>query len=178
MRFLQSIIKDSIDSVFSETVTLDGCFLAGRKEVFTEIMWNENIKGFHLYDIDISQRISSRYIIGVYSNILITHLSNGNFDYKWLNETFNYHAENKIANNSTIPLSFEIPFKLDLYGFKLITNIIIETNSFYHYFKLWNFLFKKHPYYLRTYLCPPYYLVKNILKKYFYKCFHLLTIVS
>ncbi len=51
---------------FSEVVVLDGCFIAGRKEVFAKYKWNDELlKGFHLYDVDLCIRVSEHCKLGV-----------------------------------------------------------------------------------------------------------------
>ncbi len=70
-------------NTYSEVVTLDGCFLALRKEVFTYYHFDENLKGFHGYDLDICLQVFSKLKIVVANNILFKHLSNGNKNEKW-----------------------------------------------------------------------------------------------
>lgn len=62
---------------------LDGVFLACRREVWQAFPFNENIKGFHAYDIDFSVRIADSYQNIVSSKILLSHFSEGNMDEKW-----------------------------------------------------------------------------------------------
>lgn len=87
---------------YSRVAVLDGCFIAGRKELFKKYKWNEkNLDGFHMYDIDISLQVGKSYINVVSNNILIKHLSVGNMGYDWLIESENYHKVNK----ASFPLS-------------------------------------------------------------------------
>ena len=59
---------------------LDGVFLAIRKEVFTEFCFNEKLTGFHAYDVDICQRISTRYQNIFTNRFEIFHQSEGKVD--------------------------------------------------------------------------------------------------
>lgn len=81
---------------YSEVAVLDGCFLAGRNEVFEKYKWNEDLlKGFHLYDLDMSLQIKAKYKIAVANDIKIVHLSEGNFGSDWLKESEKFHHKNK-----------------------------------------------------------------------------------
>ncbi|OWK97105.1 hypothetical protein AP75_12990 [Kaistella haifensis DSM 19056] len=62
---------------------LDGVFLACRRAVWKAFPFNENIKGFHAYDIDFSVRIANSYQNIVSSKILLSHFSQGKMDEKW-----------------------------------------------------------------------------------------------
>jgi hypothetical protein len=69
-------------------VTLDGLFLATTRLVFKEFQFDENkFKNFHCYDIDFSLQIYQKYDVVVNQNILIEHLSVGNFNENWITET-------------------------------------------------------------------------------------------
>ncbi|WP_295809010.1 glycosyltransferase [uncultured Apibacter sp.] len=77
--------------------SLDGVFLACRKKVYLEFQFNNNLKGFHGYDIDFSLRVASKYINIVTGEILIKHFSYGNLSQDWFTEIIN------IRNNYIIP---------------------------------------------------------------------------
>ena len=80
--------KSGNDPVFLNTVTkiqtpvfgVDGVFLAMKKEIFQELGFNEKLKGFHGYDLDISLNSANRYKNYVISDILIEHFSLGGAD--------------------------------------------------------------------------------------------------
>jgi hypothetical protein len=80
-------------SGFDYTVTLDGVFICVRKEVWRQVKFDEeHLKGFHLYDIDFSFRISLTYKVAVTFEIDITHLTEGgDFGNAWLNYTILWH---------------------------------------------------------------------------------------
>lgn len=81
---------------YSEVAVLDGCFLAGRNEVFEKYKWNEVLlKGFHLYDLDMSLQIQATYKLAVANEIKIVHLSEGNFGMDWLKESEKFHSKSK-----------------------------------------------------------------------------------
>lgn len=80
--------KSGKDPVFLNTVTkfrtpvfgIDGVFLAMKKEIFQELGFNEKLKGFHGYDLDISLNSANQYKNYVISDILIEHFSLGGAD--------------------------------------------------------------------------------------------------
>lgn len=74
--------------VLSDAVVCDGVFLAFPKAIFNNISFDDqNFKGFHCYDSDISmQVITSGYKIKILNNMLIEHYSEGSVDLKFHNE--------------------------------------------------------------------------------------------
>lgn len=149
------IVKESDNAVFSKTVTLDGCFLCGRMQVFTQISWNEQIGGFHLYDIDISQRIGIKYTVGVFHNIVVSHLSEGSFDKAWLKSTLNYHNKYGISNTSTIPVTEHEKYGYDLHGFNSLVVVMAVTRSYRYFLQLWLQFVKLYPNRMSSYYYPP-----------------------
>lgn len=63
---------------------VDGVFMAIRKNNFIPYKFNEELKGFHGYDLDLSLRISKKLQNYVVDDILIEHFSKGNLDKTWL----------------------------------------------------------------------------------------------
>lgn len=91
-----NVKKSDYTKEINETVVLDGCFLAMRKNIWKEFNFNESeLKGFHLYDIDISLRLSKEYKLLINNEIVIKHLSEGTFDQKWYIESKKFHKNNQ-----------------------------------------------------------------------------------
>lgn len=65
---------------------LDGVFLAVRKIVYKEHPFNEELKGFHGYDLEFSLSIAKKYQNIVVNDILLEHFSKGNFNTNWFVE--------------------------------------------------------------------------------------------
>ncbi|MDQ6812944.1 MAG: glycosyltransferase family protein [Bacteroidota bacterium] len=85
-------IKEGI--YLNQTVTVDGCFLFTTRKVYSEITFDDRtFKGYHCYDVDYSIQVGLKYKVGVISNILITHLSLGSYDYTWLEDTVQLHKK-------------------------------------------------------------------------------------
>ncbi len=59
---------------------LDGVLLGMRCDIYQEFKFNEDLKDFHGYDIDISWRTSFNFTNYVSNDILIHHFSNGKPD--------------------------------------------------------------------------------------------------
>ena len=53
--------------------TLDGLFLFARREVWERFPFDENIPGFHFYDVDFSFRIAQHYRVEVAPKLMIEH---------------------------------------------------------------------------------------------------------
>lgn len=89
--------KMHLDSVprasVKEVITLDGVFLCAPKKIIEEIPFDENLlKGFHLYDIDISWRISKKYKVAVSFDIDMLHFTEGgDFGDRWVDATIKWH---------------------------------------------------------------------------------------
>ncbi|WP_332018611.1 glycosyltransferase [Kaistella sp.] len=63
---------------------LDGVFLGINKLKFNDISFNEDLQGFHAYDLDISLNAATKYNNYVINDILIEHFSIGSPDKSWL----------------------------------------------------------------------------------------------
>ena len=87
--FLQPDADVSIENV----VTIDGVFMACRKEVWQQVQFDqENIRGFHLYDLDFSLRAAFKTRVVVDYNILLVHItSGGNYSDDWMKASIAFH---------------------------------------------------------------------------------------
>lgn len=86
----------SPDVPFREVVNLDGLGIFVRKEVWEEFRFDdENVTGFHCYDIDFSIRIaaSKKYKNYVCCSLdaMVEHLSQGNYNQSWYADTIRLH---------------------------------------------------------------------------------------
>lgn len=80
-----------------EVVVLDGVLLVCPKKVWQEVKFDDQLlKGFHLYDIDFSFRVSEKYKVGISYAITLIHLTQGgSFGNEWLNYTLLWHQKMK-----------------------------------------------------------------------------------
>lgn len=83
------------NSVRQEVVVLDGVWICLRKELFRFIRFDEKtFNGFHFYDLDITlQAYRAGYSILCVNDILLYHLSTGNFDQKWVENALLFHRK-------------------------------------------------------------------------------------
>lgn len=70
---------------------IDGVFIGMKRIVWKEFPFDEKLKGFHFYDIDISLRTSTKY-----QNVLVTdldfeHFSTGNFGNQWIESCISFN---------------------------------------------------------------------------------------
>lgn len=94
---LEAIKLDEKYGKSKNVYSLDGVFLACRKNVYLEFPFNDKINGYHGYDIDFSLRVASKYTNIVTGEILIKHFSYGNLSKEWFTELIN------IRSNYSIP---------------------------------------------------------------------------
>lgn len=66
-----------------EVIVVDGVFIACKKKVYHEFLFNEKIKAYHGYDIDFSTRVSEKYTNIIGHTIKLKHFSEGNPDKDW-----------------------------------------------------------------------------------------------
>lgn len=84
--FKLGFIKDSVEKV----VVIDGVFIALKKSTETE--FNEEISGFHGYDLGISIDVLEKgYQIVVTDKILIEHFSSGNTNLDFIKGIIKFH---------------------------------------------------------------------------------------
>jgi hypothetical protein len=94
----------------SPVYLLDGVFLAMRKEVWVEFPFNEKLKGFHAYDVDVCQRISTKYQNLFTNQIEIIHYSEGKVDKIYFDTILKY--KNAYLNYSYPKRDFKIEVEL------------------------------------------------------------------
>lgn len=82
---------------------IDGVFIATKKSIWKELPFDENITGFHLYDIDFSLQISQKYKVAIAYDVLIEHFSHGNFSDDWIDATIKYHKNKSKAHLFKVP---------------------------------------------------------------------------
>lgn len=80
---LQNNIDHKTINEDKNVLLVDGVFIAIQKQKYLEFKFNDNLKGFHAYDVDFSQRVSQKYQNLITSKILINHFSTGKPDSNW-----------------------------------------------------------------------------------------------
>lgn len=94
---------DKLKNVYA----IDGVFMALRKSVYNEFKFNEEIKGFHGYDLDFSLRIGHRYKNHIINNILIEHFSKGETDKTWFINNLEIRKKLKLTFDQTFDEKLE-----------------------------------------------------------------------
>ena len=79
----ENTLQNHLENVFA----VDGVFMAIDAKKYLKIKFNEDLKGFHAYDLDFSLRSAQKCQNYVTNNILIEHFSFGNPDQSWFENT-------------------------------------------------------------------------------------------
>jgi len=144
--------RNLLNEITSQVAVVDGLFLSCTREMAIKYPFDEkNLTGFHLYDMDLSVRIGKEHKVVVTHSIIVEHLSSGNRNITWYNDSVRWHRLNKNQLPITINLKKKhanrinyyhysqailysikfnqpLPFKLRLY-WKLITLSFFRLNN-------------------------------------------------
>jgi hypothetical protein len=117
----------TLENKFEEVVTLDGMAMFMRKNLWDSYHFDEeNLKGFHCYDVDLTLSVASD---GLYRNyvcatpeVLVEHRSMGNFAESWFDETINmFHLKWKQ----------KLPLHVEGYNLKSVRRCERKARSFF-----------------------------------------------
>lgn len=89
----EEISNTNLNNNFINIKVIDGVFMAMKKEIFEKFKFNEQLKGFHFYDIDLSIRTSEKYNNYLATYIRLEHFSKGNFGNQWIKACLKFHKE-------------------------------------------------------------------------------------
>ena len=82
------------NETLSEVAVIDGVFMATTKKVFEQYRFDEVLlTGFHGYDLDYSLQVGSGYKVVVTHEIMVEHLSEGNLNKTWLDNSIALHKK-------------------------------------------------------------------------------------
>lgn len=95
---------------FEDVVCVDGVFICCRKEIWQKIRFNDDdLKGFHYYDLDFSLRASEVCSVSVLYNLKLVHVTHGgDFGDNWVITTFQFHKYFKERLPVVLP-GIEVP---------------------------------------------------------------------
>jgi hypothetical protein len=132
------------ESTEEEVVVIDGVFLCLRATC--NLQFDENFKGFHLYDTSLSlDCIKKGYKIVVTNQILINHFSTGNINLSWYDSAFRIHE--KYAQ--MLPLSTHDIFidkknakQIEFESGTVIAYNLLLLKQYYRAFSIWIILIK------------------------------------
>lgn len=96
-----------------DTVTLDGVFICATREAWLSTPFDENIEGFHLYDIDFSFRNHLQRRVAVTFAIDLVHITEGgNFGDEWISNTIKWH--NAFRDHLPAAVDKDVPPSLEM----------------------------------------------------------------
>jgi hypothetical protein len=73
---------------------IDGVWFATTKKIWAEFKFDEKtFTGFHAYDVDFSLAVGQKYKIAVTYDILLLHLSDGNYNSTWVYDSMKLHKK-------------------------------------------------------------------------------------
>ncbi|WP_338377972.1 glycosyltransferase [uncultured Flavobacterium sp.] len=137
-----------------KVVAIDGVFLALRKS--TNVTFNEEIKGFHCYDLGISIDIlENNYDVVVTDQLLIEHFSIGNTNLDFVKGVIMFH---ELYKNKLPKFINSKKTSLETVALKRFLEICLENR--YIPYKLWFFYLSRKPFTRLNY---------NLLKLLIYK---------
>ena len=127
----QEVENVQIDSdYYSEVAVIDGCFMACRKDLFQQFSWNtSDLRGFHLYDLDLCFQVFGIKKIVVSSEIKIIHKSLGNYSNGWIEDSIKIHKK----YSEKLPLFIDLPqketIKIEQFSILCFLKLLIATKS-------------------------------------------------
>lgn len=123
-----------------DVAAIDGVFMAMRRD--KRIAFDEELKGFHNYDLDLSLKhflLKKRIVVS--QKILLEHFSGGNIDKQWFKSAHQFHKKN--FNKLPIVIDEIQSQKLNLVEFGNGANFIrgllkmdLRTEALYWWLKL------------------------------------------
>lgn len=154
----QSVHLKTTQQNMTEVFAVDGVFMAIKKKNYLDIKFNEDLLGFHGYDLDFSLRCSKKFQNYIIDDILIEHFSKGNQTKEWFdtnikikqNLKFNFNKKNDSETEKNNFLGFlykyfeyylinkeNILFTLKFYPLNRINfkDHIIIAKKYYSYIK-------------------------------------------
>ncbi|MFV0170764.1 glycosyltransferase family protein [Empedobacter falsenii] len=135
-KFKDNYVEFSLDKdIYGKS--LDGVFLACRKDIALKYKFEENLSKFHCYDFVFSNRVSKDYKNLISSKIKLVHFSKGNRNNEWMDSLIKSRSFYEIGKQKNI-LKYEIKayyyygMRLNQYGYSnsFIIKELIKYNQF------------------------------------------------
>jgi GT2 family glycosyltransferase len=117
----------------TKVIILDGLWFCMSKRLFEKISFDENnYKGFHFYDLDISMQVNKLgYNIYCIFDIMIEHIADSKHDVDWIENCFAFYRKWKSSLPLTyVKLSFTQLIISDIYALKFILKVYL--NNIFH----------------------------------------------
>lgn len=94
--FIEKQDPDKTENL-TKAIAIDGVFMAISKTHFNEILFNNEVKGYHGYDLDFSLRTAKKYQNYIINDIELDHLSGGKIEKAFLDN--NIQIRNSVGSN-------------------------------------------------------------------------------
>lgn len=136
---------DNATANIQDVAVIDGVFIGMRKSA--GIRFNEQIKGFHNYDLSISVDFrSAGWRVVCTRNILLTHFSIGKLDNKWSKQVQNFYSL-YYKKLPIIPVGMlsERAKRIDQQDARFIMNKLLKHKHFQLYLFFWKRSFYLNP---------------------------------
>jgi hypothetical protein len=149
---ISNIKYDTLNDIFSEVAVIDGCFMAVNKKVFNKIKFDEQLLGFHGYDLDLSLNIGVNKSVVVIDGLDFNHLSGGILNSDWFNSSIYIHKKwksllsksvvsldprlSKLSDYCSAQCTYNIAYDLRVGSIFLIKYYIKFITIFFHINKL------------------------------------------
>jgi hypothetical protein len=133
---------------FSNVVAIDGVFMACRKHIWENNIFDENnFSKFHFYDLDFSFQISQTHKVVVVYDILIEHFSIGSYDKDWVHfaKVFTYKWRRQLPK-SNVELNSNNRKKLEQNAHQFYLNTLISNRCILLFFKYYIYYILKYPF--------------------------------
>ncbi|MDB5200764.1 MAG: hypothetical protein JWQ27_173 [Ferruginibacter sp.] len=88
-----AILSNPLNEAQAEVAVIDGVFMATTKAVFQRFTFDDNLPGFHGYDIDYSLQVGAAFKVVVCLEILLEHFSAGTLNEAWLQNSLLVHEK-------------------------------------------------------------------------------------
>lgn len=133
---------------------VDGVFIALKKIVFNQFLFDEKLTGFHGYDLDISLSTAKKYNNYVISDILLEHFSLGGADKKCFDANIYVRKKQGSAYQKNIDTTIELErFENFIFSYFRFHGINIKNAlKTLPFFPFGNIGFKKYPKIIKWYL--------------------------
>jgi glycosyltransferase involved in cell wall biosynthesis len=137
----ESVLRSLNGNSVKKVICLDGVFLAVKKVVYEKFRFDDSLRYFHGYDLDLSLAVSREFQNYFIPDIMIHHLSEGSLNDVWLKNMFLLFKKWK----NYLPVNvFDQKMKItETYIWQNYARLVLtSTLSFGEKFKiLWNILY-------------------------------------
>lgn len=111
---------------FEAVKVLDGVFICTKREIWSSLRFDESLQGYHLYDIDFSLRASQVWKVVISYEILLKHLSAGNYNSDWVEKTLDYHLNQE--KSVLFDMDFDLVSKSRRAWYKALTFSVVNPS--------------------------------------------------